>query len=108
MFIRDFQYTKGQIYYLGPRGDKRAASIKLDISSGEKIIFPTIQRKILHSYSNELPQPTTVRCYAFEEIFAEKLRAMGERGRPRDLYDIVFLFRYKKSNIDSKLGPVKK
>ncbi len=30
--------------------------------------------------------------YSFEEVFAEKLRAMGERGRPRDLYDIVNLY----------------
>jgi predicted nucleotidyltransferase component of viral defense system len=34
-----------------------------------------------------------VRCYAFEEVFAEKIRAMGERSRPRDLYDIINLFR---------------
>lgn len=34
-----------------------------------------------------------VLCYSFEEVFAEKLRAMGERSRPRDLYDIVNLFR---------------
>jgi hypothetical protein len=33
-----------------------------------------------------------VRSYSFEEVFAEKLRAMGERGRPRDLYDIVNLY----------------
>jgi len=39
-----------------------------------------------------LPDPGTVRCYAFEELFAEKIRAMGERSRPRDLYDIVNLF----------------
>jgi len=34
-----------------------------------------------------------VRCYPFEEVFGEKLRAMGQRGRPRDLYDIINLFR---------------
>ncbi len=28
-----------------------------------------------------------------DELFAEKIRAMGQRGRPRDLYDIVNLFR---------------
>jgi Nucleotidyl transferase AbiEii toxin, Type IV TA system len=37
--------------------------------------------------------PAEVRCYGFEELFAEKIRAMGERSRPRDLYDIVNLFR---------------
>jgi hypothetical protein len=34
-----------------------------------------------------------VRCYAYEEAFAEKIRALGERARPRDLYDVVNLHR---------------
>ena len=34
-----------------------------------------------------------MRCYAYPEIFAEKVRALHERGRPRDLYDVVNLFR---------------
>ena len=34
-----------------------------------------------------------VRCYAFEEVFGEKIRALGERARPRDLYDVINLFR---------------
>lgn len=85
--------TEGSIYYRGPRGDSRPARMKLDINGSEKAVRPTILRKISHSYSDALPDPATVRCYAFEEVFAEKLRAMGERGRPRDLYDIVFLFR---------------
>jgi hypothetical protein len=34
-----------------------------------------------------------VRCYSFEEVFAEKIRAMAQRARPRDLYDIINLFR---------------
>ncbi len=40
----------------------------------------------------DIAAPGLVRCYSFEEVFAEKLRAMGERGRPRDLYDIVNLY----------------
>jgi len=40
-----------------------------------------------------LPHPAQIRCYAFEEVFAEKIRVMGERSRPRDLYDIINLFR---------------
>ena len=50
-------------------------------------------RPISHDYPDELPPPGQVRCYGFEEVFAEKIRAMGERSRPRDLYDIVNLFR---------------
>jgi hypothetical protein len=33
------------------------------------------------------------KCYAFVEVFAEKLRALGQRTRPRDLYDVVNLYR---------------
>jgi len=34
-----------------------------------------------------------VRSYSFEELFAEKLRATAQRGRPRDLYGVINLFR---------------
>lgn len=90
-----YLYTEGSIYYRGPRNARTPARIKLDISGAEKIARPTILRDISHPYSDSLPAPAQVRCYAFEEIFAEKLRAMGERGRPRDLYDIVLLFRHR-------------
>ena len=50
-------------------------------------------RGINHPFPDELPAPGQVRCYSFEEVFAEKIRAMGERSRPRDLYDIVNLYR---------------
>ena len=33
--------------------------------------------------------PASVLCYSFEEVFEEKIRAMGDRSRPRDLYDII-------------------
>lgn len=59
----------------------------------EQVIRPAVLRTISHSYSDTLPEPAQIRCYSFEEVFAEKIRAMGERGRPRDLYDIVLLFR---------------
>jgi len=35
-----------------------------------------------------------------KEIFAEKIRTLNERARPRDLYDIIML--YKNCNIDIK------
>ena len=34
-------------------------------------------------------------------VFAEKIRAMGERGRPRDLYDIINLFRHSELEADA-------
>ncbi len=98
-----YLYTEGRIYYRGPRNAPSAASIKLDISGSEKIARPSVFREISHPYSDALPEPARVRCYAFEEVFAEKLRAMGERGRPRDLYDIVHLFRRPDLRAEPKL-----
>jgi hypothetical protein len=50
-------------------------------------------QQIGHPYPDAFPNGGTVRCYSFDELFAEKIRAMAQRGRPRDLYDIVNLFR---------------
>lgn len=92
-YFSDHHYTEGSIYYRGPRNAPSPSRIKLDITGKEKIVSPSVLREIIHPYSDAFRDSTKVRCYAFDEIFAEKLRAMGERGRPRDLYDIVLLFR---------------
>ena len=83
---------EARIYYRGPRAAPEAASVKIDLSLTEVVARPPVLRRISHPYPDELPAPASVRCYSFEEVFAEKLRAMGERGRPRDLYDVVNLF----------------
>lgn len=87
------RYTQGRVYYRGPRNAPQAASIILDLSASEKVVRPTVLRDISHAFPDTLPAPAHVRCYSFEEVFAEKIRAMGERSRPRDLYDIINLFR---------------
>jgi len=86
-------YTEGSIYYQGPRNAPNPARIKLDLLSSEQVVRPPVLRPIVHNYSDKIPEPVQTRCYSLEEIFAEKIRAMGERCRPRDLYDIIFLFR---------------
>ena len=83
---------EGRIYYVGPLVAP-VASIRLDLTMAEEVVRPTVLRVIDHQYPDQLPEPATIRCYSFEEVFAEKLRAMGQRSRPRDLYDIVNLFR---------------
>lgn len=85
--------TEGRVYYRGPRAAPTPASVKLDLTSDEIVVRDTVMRPIAHPYDDGLPPPAEVRCYSFEELLAEKLRAMGERSRPRDLYDIVNLYR---------------
>lgn len=82
----------GQIYYQGPRQTPDVASVKIDLSSDERVLRPPVLRAIAHPYPDGVAGMHTVSCYSFEELFAEKIRAMGQRGRPRDLYDIVNLF----------------
>lgn len=84
--------TEGRVYFIGPRQTRQAARVKLDISANETVIRPPVLRDIAHPYPDG-PLPGKVRCYSFEELFAEKIRAMAQRARPRDLYDIINLFR---------------
>jgi predicted nucleotidyltransferase component of viral defense system len=85
--------AEGRIYYRGPRGAPGEARVKLDLTYDELVVEPTVERAIAHPYDDGLPGKATVRCYSFAEVFAEKLRALGQRTRPRDLYDIVNLYR---------------
>lgn len=89
--VRPSESLEGRIYYRGPRNAPSPASIRLDLTRGEVLATPPVMRPIQHLYPDQLPEPGTVRCYSLEEVYAEKLRAMGERGRPRDLYDIIYL-----------------
>ena len=89
--VRPNGSLEGRVYYRGPRNAPSAASIRLDLTPGERLVRPPVIRPIQHLYPDQLPPPGTVRCYSLEEVYAEKLRAMGERGRPRDLYDVIFL-----------------
>jgi len=89
----DGRSAEGRIYYRGPRGAPGEARVKLDLTYDEVVVEPTVEQRIAHAYPDALPGPGTARCYSFAEVFAEKLRALGQRTRPRDLYDVVNLFR---------------
>ena len=67
--------------------------IKIDLTLSEKIVLPPVERPIAHAYSDNHVLETKALCYSYEEIFGEKIRALAERTRPRDLYDVINLFR---------------
>jgi len=73
------------------RGGSRT-KIKIDITNEgcEKILLPLSMRKIIHPFSDTLG--TEIRVYAIEEIMAEKIRSLFQRTRPRDLYDVWYLW----------------
>jgi hypothetical protein len=67
--------------------------VKLDLTSDELLVAPGVLRPIGHPYRDVLPQ-ARVLSYSIAELFGEKLRALAERCRPRDLYDVVHLHRH--------------
>ncbi|MEZ5101221.1 MAG: nucleotidyl transferase AbiEii/AbiGii toxin family protein [Thermoleophilia bacterium] len=89
----DGRSAEGRIYYAGPRGAPAEARVKLDLTYDEILVETPVRRPISHAYDDVLPGDADVVCYSFVEVFAEKLRALGQRARPRDLYDVVNLHR---------------
>lgn len=60
-------------------------------------MLPSVRREVFHPYTDKPEGGIWANCYAYEEAFGEKLRALGERTRPRDLYDVVNLYRHTDS-----------
>lgn len=86
---------QGKIPYRGPiapRG-KNIPNIKLDLTADEHLALAPVQLPIYHPYSDVPKDGIHVTTYAYEEAFGEKVRALAERTRPRDLYDVVNLYR---------------
>lgn len=86
--------AEGRVYYRGPltpRGSPPA--IRLDLTADERIVHEPVLAAVDHPYSDAPPDGIRVRSYSFTEVFAEKIRALGDRGSPRDLYDVINLFR---------------
>jgi predicted nucleotidyltransferase component of viral defense system len=91
---RGSQSAQGRVGYRGPLG--RAGDpprIKLDLAADEILVLNPVQRPVHHPYSDLPSDGIHVLSYSFEEVFAEKMRALAERQRPRDLYDVVHLYR---------------
>ncbi|MFC2088407.1 nucleotidyl transferase AbiEii/AbiGii toxin family protein [Calditrichota bacterium] len=86
--------AQGKIYYNGPlRRRQKVATIKLDLTTDEIIVLKTVKQKVHHPFTDEPTSGIFAICYAFEEIVAEKIRALAQRARPRDLYDVIHFFR---------------
>ena len=94
---------QGKIPYRGPiapRG-RNIPNIKLDLTADEHLVLTPVRLSIYHPYSDEPDEGIHVSAYAYEEAFGEKVRALAERARPRDLYDVVNLYR----NTDARPSP---
>jgi predicted nucleotidyltransferase component of viral defense system len=85
--------VEGRVAYRGPSGQSSLPKVKLDLTSDEVLAERPVIRLIGHPYSDSL-RVQGVLSYSITELFGEKLRALAERCRPRDLYDVVHMHRH--------------
>jgi len=87
--------VEGRLNYVGPlQRRNNPHRIKLDLTAEEILVLPAVLKNVHHPYSDGSPHKIKALCYDFSEIFAEKIRALSERARPRDLYDVIHLYKH--------------
>lgn len=95
--IRERRNRQGQatfeasIEYRGPMADPGGPRVRFDLTRQEPVLDGVAHRSVFHAYPDAFPANLLVATYSIDELFAEKLRALTERTRPRDLYDVVFM-----------------
>lgn len=96
--------VQGRVGYRGPLSRQGSTPrIKLDLTDDEQVVLEADRREVHHPYSDRPGDGIQVLTYRFEEVFAEKTRALAERLRPRDLYDVVHLYRREDLEPDRSL-----
>lgn len=88
---------QGGVKFRGPVrpqvGLQQMQRIKIDLTLDEPLVLNPVVKKVDHPYSDLPTDGIAVLSYDYEEVFAEKIRALAQRLRPRDLYDVIHLHR---------------
>jgi len=88
---------QGRVFYKGPvspSSPRQWPRIKFDLTPDEIIVNKPVSRQIIHAPYSDGSQISslTIQSYSLVDLFAEKIRALFERTRPRDLYDVVEIY----------------
>ncbi len=99
--IRDFDskkwFTDVKIQFVGLRGNRN--TIAMDVSGDEIIVEKAVEKRVMNPYYEST---FSVQVYTLEEIMAEKLRGILERTKVRDYYDIWYLLKHARVELDIK------
>lgn len=90
----DFALKIERLKFTGPL--EQPNSVKIDIDLTQRLVLPAIKAE----YRNIYGVSVTVRAMDLREICAEKVRAVNERARYRDFYDLALSV--KEHNLDPK------
>ena len=92
-------YARIRAQFIGPLS--YPGMIFMDLSFDEPLCLAPDNRKVLAApFSSEGQK---VLAYPLEEVLAEKMRSLLERGKSRDYYDVWRLLKEKSSSLDLKL-----
>jgi predicted nucleotidyltransferase component of viral defense system len=80
VYFRDFYGNEGQI----------TIAVRLDVTEFDNVLLPTVQRDLIHPYSDGDSCRASVKCMALEELLANKLKCLLQRRHSFDLYDFVY------------------
>jgi predicted nucleotidyltransferase component of viral defense system len=86
--------------FVGPL--RHPARLLLDVTLDEPVLLPPQRRvAVVPFFPNLRPVLLT---YALEEILAEKMRSILQRGKARDYYDVWRLLKEKRASVDPSLA----
>jgi len=92
-------YARIRTQFIGPLA--YPGTIFMDLSFDEPLCLNPEQRKILAEPF--VSEGQKVLAYPLEELLAEKIRSLRERGKCRDYYDVWRLLKEKSSGLDFRL-----
>ena len=92
-------YARLRIQFVGPLAYR--GRIFMDLSFDEPICLePVYRRVIAYPFTND---KRSILVYPIEELLAEKIRSLKERGKSRDYYDVWRITREHMADIDTSL-----
>ena len=98
--LRDYHRVNGaarvRAQFIGPL--EHPSRLLLDVTLDEPVLLPPQRRPVVTGVF-AAPNPQVL-CYALEEILAEKLRSILQRGKARDYYDVWRLLKEKSDHFD--------
>ncbi len=99
--IADEEAYQARVAYLGPYGQTTSPlRIRLDLTRYERLVLPTKPMAVTHPYSDAPADACCVSTYPLEEMLAEKLRALLRRAYPRDVFDVWYLLKHHREQLN--------
>jgi predicted nucleotidyltransferase component of viral defense system len=90
-------YARLRIQFIGPL--EYQGKIFMDLSFDEPLCLEPLSRRVITRPFDDEGSPILV--YPLEELLAEKIRSLKERGKSRDYYDVWRITKEHLSQIDS-------